>query len=66
MLATNIRGSGEYSAAELQTAEIGELTMVEELNINEMDEVNGGSQESYNYGREIGRAIADTLAIIFG
>ena len=40
--------------------------MVEELNINEMDEVNGGSQESYNYGREIGRAIADTLAIIFG
>jgi len=40
--------------------------MIEDLNVIETDEVNGGSQESYNYGREIGKAIADTIALIFG
>jgi len=40
--------------------------MVDELSTIEIETVNGGSQDSYNLGYQIGKAIADTIESIFG
>lgn len=39
--------------------------MILELNEIELDEVSGGSKESYDAGKQIGVFIIDLLAIIF-